>query len=133
LVGLGVCVLLASCYDYGTGAKVVAVDGQCRLVDASGSVMAALDVANNDLIAWTNNSDAVVKVVVTDPDVLSGRTSLRLEPGEKVVIRVAGFRSKSLLQWYCGDGDGDDDDDDDKDGGSGGNTPVNNGGGSGGG
>jgi hypothetical protein len=123
-------VLLASCYDYGTGAKVVAVDGKCRLVGASGSVMAALDVANNDLIAWTNNSDAVVKVVVTDPDVLSGRTSLRLDPGERVIVRVSGKSSQSLVQWYCGDSD---DDDDKDDGGSGGNTPVNNGGGSGGG
>jgi hypothetical protein len=127
-LAFGLCAWFASCIPT-DGYRVVAVDDACKLVSAKGVEITSLDVKDDDLITWTNNSGRTIKIVVSDPKTLGGRNSLRLEPGEKFTIRVAGHKGASMLRWYCGGGNDDDDDDDDKDDGStGGNTPVNNGG-----
>ena len=124
---VGLLTLLSSCYEEQPDQKFV-VDDLCNLVNFSGEKVEAVDVHDNQLIEWANHSTRTVKIVVTDPNVLSGRNSVRLDPGDRIVIRVAYGQVKSMLSWYCGRGDGEDDDDEtgDDDGEGGGNTPVNN-------
>lgn len=121
-IGLGLCTLFQSCIPTDDSSRVVAIDDVCKLVSATGVEIRSLDVKDDDLITWTNNSGRIIKIVVSDPKTLGGRHSVRLEPGEKVTLRVSGHKATSILKWYCGGDDGKDD------GGSGGNTPVNNGG-----
>jgi len=114
------CLLLSSCHEEPDLA--FSFDDLCKLVDINGRTVNSIDVHDNMMVEWINNSESTIKVVVTDPNVLSGRNSLRLDPGDRVIVRVASGKAKSMLNWYCGGSDGEDDDD----GQGGGNTPVNN-------
>ena len=124
VIAVGLCCLTTSCYDTQTPDQTIAVDVDCNLINMiRGEKVEALSVKNNDLVKWVNNTDHVVKIIVTDPNVLSGRNSMRLSPGEFAIVRVASGKLNSILEWICDtDPDGDDGD-------GGGNTPVNNGGG----
>lgn len=93
--------------------KIVAIDGNCALVDVDGKPITELMVDNDDLVMWRNSSSELVKIIVSDAKVLSGRKSVRLSPGESTVIRVGKTVGLSRLVWYCGE-----------DGGGGGTTPV---------
>ncbi len=126
---LGMCGLQSSCYLSDQGVMVIAVDGSCQLVGKNGAPLGEINIKDDDLIAWTNNTNHLVKFVVTDPHTFGGRHSLRLQPGEVAVIRVAGNRAKSMISWTCVKSDGEAGT---ESGGSGGNDPVNNSGGSGG-
>lgn len=126
LMVVGLCSLTVSCYDSTSPDVTIAVDQDCLLVDIRGEKLNAISVKNNDLVKWVNNTDHVVKFVVSDPNVMSGRNSVRLSAGEFVIIRVASGKLSSMVHWIC------DTDEDGDDGDGGGNTPVNNGGGGGG-
>ena len=52
-------------------------------------------------VLWCNRSDHMVTFIVSDAKVLGGRRSVRLAPGECVMLRVGTSRSDWKVRWVC--------------------------------
>jgi len=88
-----------SCYDTSSSTREIAFNNDCKVVDGSGAVLSELKLKTGDTVRWCNRSTGVVFIGFSTHKILSGATSLRLNPGECVERRVGSMPYGFEYEW----------------------------------